>query len=52
MKIITVSNSSELKKFIKIVWKIYKNDVNWVPPILADRIKLLDKQKLEEENSK
>lgn len=45
MKIITVSNSSELKKFIKIVWKIYKNDVNWVPPILADRIKLLDKQK-------
>lgn len=29
-------------RFIKSQWNFYKNDPNWVPPIIADRVKLLD----------
>jgi GNAT superfamily N-acetyltransferase len=32
-------------KFIKCQWKFYKNDPNWVPPVIADRKKLLDTEK-------
>ncbi len=34
-----------LKKFIKCQWNFYKNDPNFVPPLIADRMKLLDKEK-------
>ncbi len=32
-------------QFIKFPWKIYRNDPNWVPPLLMDRKKFLDKTK-------
>ena len=28
-----ISSNKELKKFISLPWKIYKNDTNWVPPL-------------------
>lgn len=41
----TVQNKSDLMKFIKFQWKIYKNDPHWVPPLIMERKKLLDKTK-------
>ncbi len=40
-----VSGTSETKKFIKLQWKFYEGDRNWVPPLLMDRMKLLDTKK-------
>jgi hypothetical protein len=40
-----VSSKSDLMKFIKLPWKIYKDDPYWVPPLIMDRKKLLDKKK-------
>ncbi len=31
-----VSSASDLKKFIMLPWKIYKNDKCWVPPLIND----------------
>ena len=41
----TVQSNKELMQFIKMPWDIYKNDPNWVPPLIMDRKKLLDKKK-------
>lgn len=40
-----VESKSDLNKFIKSQWNFYKNDKNWVPPLIIDRQKLLDKNK-------
>ena len=37
-----VANRRELRTFLTFPWKIYKDDPLWVPPILADRYKLVD----------
>jgi hypothetical protein len=33
IQIHAVSNSGDLKQFVDLPWKIYKDDPNWVPPI-------------------
>ncbi len=40
-----VETQSDLLKFVKLVWKINAGDPNWVPPLLIDRLKVLDKEK-------
>lgn len=40
-----VRTSGDLRDFIKMVWRIYHDDPNWVPPIIADRRKLLDRKR-------
>lgn len=45
IKIQIISSSTDLMKFIKFPWKIYKNDPYWVPHLLMDRKKILDKNK-------
>jgi GNAT superfamily N-acetyltransferase len=40
-----VKNKRELNTFLTFPWKIYKNDPLWVPPILADRYKVVDPEK-------
>lgn len=45
IKIIKVENKTDLMKFIKLPWKIYNNDSNWVPPLIMDRKHILDKEK-------
>jgi hypothetical protein len=45
IKITTVQSNKDLMRFIKFPWKIYKNDKNWVPPLIMDRKKLLNKEK-------
>ncbi len=45
VKIVKVVTKKDLDKFIKSQWNFYKNDKNWVPPVIADRRKLLDTNK-------
>jgi GNAT superfamily N-acetyltransferase len=40
-----VSGRAGITRFIKLQWKFYGNDPNWVPPLLMDRKKLLDTKK-------
>jgi len=40
-----VENKNDKMRFIRSQWNFYKNDKNWVPPIIADRLKLLDTKK-------
>ncbi|MFC1725258.1 N-acetyltransferase [candidate division KSB1 bacterium] len=42
INIIPVTNNSELKKFILLPWELYKNDKNWVPPLISEIKKYLD----------
>jgi len=41
----TVQTKKQLKEFIRLAWKINANDPNWVPPLMIDRLKLLNKEK-------
>lgn len=45
VNIIKVENQKDLMRFIKFQWKIYEGDEHWVPPLLMDRKKLLNKIK-------
>ncbi|MCX6133439.1 MAG: hypothetical protein NTU47_06450 [Ignavibacteriales bacterium] len=40
-----VVTNSDREQFIKFLWKIYEGNPNWVPPLLMDRRKLMDKKK-------
>lgn len=44
-ELIEVRTRADLNKFIKSQWNFYKNDKNFVPPIILDRKKLLDTKK-------
>lgn len=37
-----VESKKELEQFIKLPWTIYRNDPNWVPPLIAEQKKMLD----------
>jgi len=38
----TVDSGKDMRDFINFPWKIYQEDPNWVPPLIADRRKQLD----------
>ena len=40
-----VETKQDRLKFVKSQWNFYKNDPNFVPPLVADRMKLLDTEK-------
>jgi len=40
-----VSTKKETMLFIKLLWKIYDGDPYWVPPLIMDRKKLIDRDK-------
>lgn len=40
-----VKTKKDLKKFIHFPWKIYKDDPNWVPPLIMDMKEKLNKKK-------
>ncbi len=42
IEFIPVKTSSDRKRFATFPWQIYRHDPLWVPPLLADRIKLID----------
>jgi len=45
IEIKTLHPTKDITKFIKFAWKIYKGDPNWVPPLLMDKKKILNKNK-------
>jgi len=36
---IELGHRKQLKKFIKFPWNIYRNDPNWVPPLIFDQLR-------------
>jgi GNAT superfamily N-acetyltransferase len=40
-----VENARDFRAFFEFPWTLYKDDPNWVPPLLSMRRDLLDKQK-------
>lgn len=40
-----VETSADFKPFFEFPWTLYKDDPNWVPPLLSMRRELFDKQK-------
>jgi GNAT superfamily N-acetyltransferase len=45
IEIKTVHTKSDLNTFIKLPWKVYRDDKNWVPPLIMDMQKLLNREK-------
>jgi GNAT superfamily N-acetyltransferase len=45
LNIKSVDTKKDLMEFIKFPWKIYKDDKNWVPPLISERKEFLDKDK-------
>ncbi len=43
--IISVQTKADLLRFIKCQWSFYNGDKNFVPPIIAERLELLDTKK-------
>lgn len=43
MQIYPVRSPQELKEFIRLPWKIYQDDSDWVPPLLYERKKFFDR---------
>ncbi|MCX7785389.1 MAG: hypothetical protein N2201_04075 [candidate division WOR-3 bacterium] len=45
LRIKKVETSRDLNEFVMLPWKIYQNDPNWVPPLIADVKETLDKRR-------
>jgi GNAT superfamily N-acetyltransferase len=43
LEIRPVSSKRELNTFIKLPWRLYRNEPNWVPPLLFDRKRFFDR---------
>ncbi len=42
VKIITVENKSDRKRFAKFPWDLYAGDPNWIPPLRSNQLELLN----------
>jgi len=40
-----VTTRQERVSFVKFPWRVYKDDPNWVPPLISDQLAYLDPQK-------
>jgi GNAT superfamily N-acetyltransferase len=45
IEVVPVNTKQDLNDFIKLPWKIYKNDPNWVPPLISQQKATFDKKK-------
>jgi hypothetical protein len=45
IEVLPADGRRALRQFIRLPWKIYRDDPCWVPPLLQDMKKLLDKSK-------
>ena len=45
LEVVPVSSKADLKAFMKLPWRIYKHDPHWVPPLLGELEKVLDRNK-------
>lgn len=39
-----INSKKEIKAFVMFPWQVYKHDKNWVPPLIGETIKLLDRE--------
>jgi GNAT superfamily N-acetyltransferase len=37
-----VASKRDLRRFIKLPWRLYRNEPNWVPPLVSERKRFLD----------
>ena len=37
LQVVKVEGKNELNKFIRLPWSLYKDDPNWVPPLVLER---------------
>lgn len=44
-KIIEINTKNDRLRFVKSLWNFYQGDPNFVPPIVVDRMKLIDTEK-------
>lgn len=44
LEIVPVTNAREMRQFIRFPWNIYRKDPFWVPPLLMDMKKLLNRR--------
>lgn len=42
IKILPIETKADKRRFIKFLWKIYAGDPYWVPPLIWDRMRLID----------
>jgi GNAT superfamily N-acetyltransferase len=40
-----VTSRRDLTRFIKLPWRLYRNEPNWVPPLLRERRQFLDRKR-------
>ena len=40
-----VTSSRDLMRFIKLPWRLYRNEPNWVPPLISERKRHLDRRR-------
>ena len=40
-----VASKRDLMRFIKLPWRLYRNEPNWVPPLISERKRFLDRSK-------
>ena len=40
-----VASKRDFNTFIKLPWRLYRNEPNWVPPLLFDRKRFLDRSR-------
>jgi len=45
VKVRQIDSKADRKKFVKMPWRVYRNDLRWVPPLLADRLETIDPRK-------
>lgn len=45
LEVVPVNSKADLKAFMKLPWRIYQNDPQWVPPLLGELAKVLDRRK-------
>jgi len=45
LTVVPVRSSSDMKKFIRLPWKIYKGNKCWVPPLIKDLMDTLNRDK-------
>jgi len=45
LEIRPVAGRRDLNTFIKLPWRLYRNERNWVPPLIAERRRFLDRRR-------
>ena len=40
-----ISSTRDKKAFIQHLWDVYRTDENWIPPLMMDRLKLIDEKR-------